>query len=263
MKISLSDLSVLLVEPSNMQSKAMDRLLRKRGIVDIEPVKTGHDAFEIIQSRAPDLVISSFYLDDMTGSDLVRAMRREEALARVPFMLVSSETRFEPLDPIRQAGVVSLISKLDIEANLDDALSATLDYLQPQELSLSAIDVEDVQLALIDDSRMARNHMRRTLEDLGFEKIHECQDGVQAQSLISEQNLDIVITDLHMPQMDGAELSQWIRNQSNQPELPIIAVTSDTDADQLARVIACGANQACTKPFDVNHLRALLTELLQ
>lgn len=241
----------------------MERLLRKRGIVDIEPVTTGHDAFEIIQSRAPDLVISSFYLDDMTGSDLVRAMRREAALARVPFMLVSSETRFEPLDPIRQAGVVSLISKLDVEANLDTALAATLEYLQPEELKLPAIDVEDVQVALIDDSRMARNHMRRTLEDLGFVRIHECEDGLEAQRLISEQNLDIVITDLHMPNLDGAELATWIRGHSSQPELPIIAVTSDTDDTQLSRVLSSGANQVCTKPFDVNHLRALLTELLK
>ncbi len=263
MKIQLSDLSVLLVEPSKMQARALSRLLNARSVQEIEIVSTGHEAFEIIQSRAPDLVISSLYLDDMTGSDLVRAMRREEALMRVPFMLISSETRFEPLDPIRQAGVVSLISKLDVEAGLDSALQATLKYLEPDELNLGDLDPEDVRVGLVDDSRMARNHMRRTLNDFGFQQIFEAEDGAQGQHLISEQNLDILITDLHMPHLDGAELSNWVRKDSNQPELGIIAVTSDDEPEQTQRVLQSGANAVCIKPFDLNHLRNLLTELLR
>lgn len=260
--MTLSDLAVLLVEPSKMQARALTQLLNERGVSTLEVVCDGHAAFEIIQSRTPDLVISSLYLDDMTGSDLVRAMRREESLMRVPFILISSETRFQPLDPIRQAGVVSLISKLDVQAGLDRALQATLEYLQPSELDLSALDVEDVRIGLVDDSRMARNHMRRTLVDFGFEKIYEAEDGLQGQALISEQNLDILITDLHMPGLDGAELTHWVRNRSRQRELRIIAVTSDADSEQGQRVLSAGANALCIKPFDLNHLRNLLTSLL-
>lgn len=246
-----------------MQARALSQLLTARNIQILETVQQGHEAFEIIQHRTPDLVISSLYLEDMTGSDLVRAMRRESSLARVPFILISSETRFEPLDPIRQAGVVSLISKLNVEADLDSALAATLDYLEPSELDLGDVDPEDVRIGLVDDSRMARNHMRRTLTDLGFERIFEATDGVEAQTLISEQNLDILITDLHMPTMDGAELTHWVRTQSSQSEIGIIAVTSDDDPEQRQRITDAGANHTCIKPFDLNHLRTLLSNLLR
>lgn len=264
MSLTPADLLILIVEPSLMQQKALSRLLEARGVKQIIAVQTGNEAFQLLQSDTPDLVISAYYLDDMTGSDLVRGMRREEAIAGVPFMLVSSETRFEPLDPIRQAGVVALINKRAPEDGLDEALAATLEYLQPNRIELNGGQFpEDIIVGLADDSRMARRHMTNTLNTLGFENIHCVEDGVQAQQLISEQTLDIMITDLHMPNVDGEQLSRWIRQESVQNSLPILAVTSDTDSHRLERVIAAGADHVCVKPFDINHLRSLLPKLLK
>ncbi|WP_420550403.1 response regulator [Litorivicinus lipolyticus] len=263
MSLALSDLLLLVVEPSSMQQKALSALLRARGVQHIVTAKTGNEAFTLLQSQTPDLVLSSFYLDDMTGSDLVRGMRREDALTHVPFVLVSSETRFEPLDPIRQAGVIALIDKRAPEQGLDEALAATLEYLQPSRIDLGNIDSEDVVIGLADDSRMARRHMLRTLNALGFERIHCVEDGAQAQQLIAEQNLDILITDLHMPNVDGEALCRWVRNESAQNSIPILAVTSDTDQQRLDSVMQAGANHVCTKPFDINHLRQLLPQLLK
>ena len=263
MSLTLPDLLILMVEPSAMQQKAICRLLATRGIVNVITAKTGNEAFEILQNETPDLVISAFYLDDMTGSDLVRAMRREEAIAGVPFMLMSSETRFEPLDPIRQAGVVALINKVAPEDGLDDALAATLEYLQPSRIDLGAVFPEDVIVGLADDSRMARKHMTNTLKVLGFENIHCVEDGVEAQTLISEQTLDIMITDLHMPNLDGEGLCKWIRQQSAQNSIPILAVTSDTDPERLQAVLDAGANHVCVKPFDINHLREILPSIIK
>lgn len=263
MSLSLSDLLILVVEPSSMQQKALSSLLRTRGVEHIVTAKTGNEAFALLQSQTPDLVVSAYYLDDMTGSDLVRGMRREEALARVPFMLVSSETRFEPLDPIRQAGVVALIDKRAAEDGLDEALAATLEYLQPTPIDLGTIDCEDVVIGLADDSRMARRHMVSTLNALGFERIHCVEDGLEAQRLIAEQNLDMLITDLHMPGMDGEALCRWVRSDSAQNSIPILAVTSDTNQDRLDLVLQAGANHVCIKPFDINHLRTLLPDLLK
>lgn len=262
MSLELSDLLVLLVEPSRTQRNAMTRLLNQRGVTQIEYADKGNQAFDAIQSQKPDLVISSLYLEDMTGSELVRAMRRDSELDRVPFVLISSETRFCPLDPVRQAGVVSIINKSDPENGLDAALINTLAYLEPSSIDLNGTDPEDVRIGIVDDSKMARNHMRKTLIDLGFRQIFEAEDGLDGQRLITEQILDIVVTDLHMPGLNGFEFCTWLRHHSSQPELPVLAVTSETDDELLDRLTAAGADELCVKPFDISHLRTLLPKLL-
>ena len=80
------------------------------------------------------------HLPDMTGIDLVPAMRAEEALAALPFALVSSETRPQVLDPVRQSGACAILPKPFSAEQLATALRSALDFLNP-DLQLS-VDVD-------------------------------------------------------------------------------------------------------------------------
>ena len=71
----ISDLNVILVEPSHTQSKIIISELEFAGILNITNVKTGYTAIDEMCDFKPDLVISSMYLEDMTGSDLVHNNR--------------------------------------------------------------------------------------------------------------------------------------------------------------------------------------------
>ena len=84
---SLADLSVLLVEPSSMQAHLVQRMLENQGVRKVIHVGSAHAALTALQA-AHDLtvVISSLYLPDLAGTDLVAAMRAEPALDTVPFL---------------------------------------------------------------------------------------------------------------------------------------------------------------------------------
>ena len=261
--LTIGDLSILLVEPSATQLKVILTRLNEEGVRHVEGAATGAEALEVMQRFQPDLVVSAMYLPDMTATELVLAMRQSENLQAVPFMLVSSESHYDLLDPIRQAGVVAILPKPFRHEDLQRALRAALEYIDPQEIELEEFDAGELQLLLVDDSVLARNHMKRVLESVGITHITTAQDGKEGLRLFSEQHFDVIITDLNMPVMDGREMAERIRTDLGNTYIPIIVTTSEHDIARLTSVERAGVSAICDKPFDPAGLRDILIRALR
>ena len=260
--ISLSDLSVVLVEPSHMQARLVRRMLEHQGIRQVIEVETACAALAALRENHEQVVVlSSLYLPDLAGTELVTAMRAERALETVPFILVSSETRPQVLEPVRQSGACSIVAKPFSEQQLARALFAAADYLNPPG-DLEAAEIESLRVLLVDDSLASRRHLRRLLEELGIERIIEAADGKEAVGLLQETMVDLVITDYNMPEMDGRELTQYIRTQSWQNTVPVLMVTSEQNAGRLAAVERAGVSAVCDKPFEAGTIRRLISDAL-
>lgn len=260
---SLAELSVLLVEPSHMQAGLVSRMLEHQGIRHVQVVTSAQAALAALNDHAGDgtVVISSLYLPDMPGTDLVMAMRADEALEGIPFILVSSETRPQVLEPIRQSGACSIVGKPFTEQQLSRALFAAADYLNPPA-DLDLAEVEGMRVLIVDDSLASRHHLRRLLEELGIERITEAEDGKQAVTILADTMFDLVITDYNMPEMDGRELTEYIRTQSWQAEVPVLMVTSEQNMGRLAAVERAGVSAICDKPFEAGSIRRLISDAL-
>ena len=257
------NLSILLVEPSHTQRRIIEQQCNELGLQHIQTADTGEAALAHMRLDKPDVVISSLYLPDMTGTDLVFAMRDDEALLEIAFMLISSETRLDVLDPIRQSGAVAILPKPFSVDDLQTALNATLDYLETPQFDLQEIDAEIVKVLIVDDSSMSRNHLRRLLEAVGIEHITEAGDGAEGADLINQHYYDLVISDYNMPHMNGQELLDFIRQQSGQPGLPVLMVTSESNQSRLAAVQQSGVSAICDKPFNSETIYQLLQQTLQ
>jgi two-component system chemotaxis response regulator CheY len=83
--------------------------------------------------------------------------------------LVSSVTDIKQLDAVRQAGVVAILPKPFVTKNLELALKTSLSHLNPEELALNSTETDDLRIILVDDSALARKHIRRTLSSMGLE----------------------------------------------------------------------------------------------
>ena len=260
--VSIADISIILVEPSSTQRKLIVNSLDESGVREIEAVKTGEIALERIAASYPDLVISSMYLEDMTGTDLVTHMRNNFDLKDIPFMLISSEKRFKLLDPIRQAGVVAILPKPFHHSDLQRALDSTLDFVRPEELVLKNVDISQLKVMVVDDSRMARRHIQRVLGDMGIENITMAENGREAVRLFDESAFDLIVTDLNMPEMDGNELVNYIRQQSDHPDTPVMMVTSEDNNARLANIEQSGVSAICDKPFEPADVRNTLMRVL-
>ena len=169
--LSLSEISIILVEPSDTQRKIIIKQLTAADIINVEAVGSVKQALDIITKHGADLIVSAMYFEDGTGLDIIKQIKNDDTLASTPFMLISSESRAEKLEEFKQSGVAAILPKPFTPEHLAKALKASLDLINSDELELELFDVRDVRVLLVDDSKLARNHIRRVLNSLGLQKI--------------------------------------------------------------------------------------------
>ena len=261
MHVSIGDLNVFLVEPSTTQFTVIAGELQKLGVTRIQQFVSGEAALTAMAKLPPSVVISSLYLPDRLGTELIQAMRNDAELEHIPFILVSSETRAQVLEPIRQSGACAILPKPFNAAQLQRALEASLDLLNPEQVLKVPIDLDSFRVLIVDDSGMARRHIRHVLENLGIENIVEAANGREAVGLLSETMFDFVVTDYNMPEMDGKELVEYIRTQSWQNFVPILMVTSEGNAGRLAAIEQAGVSAICDKPFEPRTVQQLIEKV--
>ncbi len=263
-QIDITELSILLVEPSKTQSKVITNHLTSEGVANIETAINGKEVFQSLSNHLPDLIISSLYLPDMTATEMVESIKKSSHTKDIPVMLISSETKFNALDPIRQAGVIAILPKPFNHEDIERALHTTLDYLDPDEISLKNYNIEDIRVLLVDDSLMARKHVARVLHNIGIREITEARDGKEGIEIFeqSDESFDLIVTDYNMPVMDGEELIHYIRSELDNPFIPILMVTSEDNETQLNNVHQAGVSAICDKPFEPETIKQLLFKVL-
>jgi len=260
--IPLDGLSVLLVEPSPTQHKIIIDHLYIAGIRHIEWVKTGQEAIDHMNSNPSDITISSMHLKDITGTELIQKMRDTPNLSEIPFMLISSETHYRYLEPIRQAGTIALLPKPFNQEQLNTALQSALLYFSSESINTGSIEVEQLNTLIVDDSITSLNHITRILTNLGFTRITQAKNGVEAVEILQDEFFDLIVTDYNMPEMNGDELIEHVRTKSNQSSIPILMVSSESDESRIANVQKSGVSAICNKPFDANTVKHILENIL-
>lgn len=258
---SYSQLQVLLVEPSHTQQLIINNFLRNAGVTNVICINSGSEALRQIPKILPELIISAMYLPDMTGEDLVHAIRATPESYTMAFLLISSETKLEYLEPIRQAGAIAILPKPFTQQQLDFALQATLDYLHPDTIKLEHFNTEDLQVLLVDDSALFLKFLTHILIDFGIEHITTAKDGSEAWAKLQTHYFDLIITDYNMPKMDGLQLVNQIRD-NQQSSVPILMVTSEQNEARLAAIKQAGVSAVLDKPFEPDLIKNLIIRLL-
>ena len=258
----ISDLSISVIEPSSMQWRVIQQHLNEMGVMNIDHFIDGKTALNDMRKYQPDLVISTMHLPDITATDLVQVMRQDGDLEGIPFMVISSEDSDEYLEPIRQAGVVAILPKPFDQAILTKALYSTLEFIEPDKTELSDINIDELHVLVVDDSSTARKHISRVLTNLGVENLTIAVNGREAADILADNFFDLIVTDYNMPEMNGKELAEYVRNESQQSQVPILMVTSEANHDHLADIKKSGVSAICDKPFEPGEVKQLIREIM-
>lgn len=262
--MNYSELFVLIVEPSRVQRTIIINHLKSFGIENIDTYSEGRAALDAIHHQVPDIVLSSMHLPDMTGTDIVNEMRQDPSLCDVTFFLVSSETHYRYLEPIRQAGAIAILPKPFTRKDLGIALQSTLHYLvdldTPDEGRLEAF--ENIKILLVDDSLVSRKYFHTILDNLGVHSVVEAIDGAEAINTLKQQSFDLIISDYNMPNIDGREMVEYIRNHGEQSTIPVMMITSEQNKNQLAAIQNAGVSALCAKPLSYDVLKKVIEQLV-
>lgn len=116
-------------------------------------------------------------------------------------------------------------------------------------------------IVTVDDSASVRQMVAFTLKGAGFDVI-ECQDGQDALDKINGSGVDMVITDLNMPNMNGLELIRALRSKGEYKFTPIVFLTTESQAEKKAEAKSAGATGWIVKPFKPEQLLAVIKKVL-
>lgn len=116
-------------------------------------------------------------------------------------------------------------------------------------------------ILLVDDSTSMREMVSFTLREAGH-KINEAEDGVEALEFAKSQGVDLVITDVNMPNMDGITLTAELRNLDAYKFIPILILTTETGTDKKQQGRVAGATGWIEKPFDPDNLLSTVNKVL-
>jgi len=109
------------------------------------------------------------------------------------------------------------------------------------------------KVLVVDDSVTMRNMLTVSMKEEGFEVI-AAEDGVSALEVIGDNKLDLVITDINMPNMDGIELIKRLRSHDTTKYTPILVVTTEGGENTKRDGKAAGATGWIVKPFQPDTL---------
>jgi two-component system chemotaxis response regulator CheY len=108
-------------------------------------------------------------------------------------------------------------------------------------------------ILVADDSPTIRKFVSFTLSARGYKIISAC-DGMEALEKLPSEEIDLIITDLNMPNVDGFELIRTVRGNDDYESIPIIILSSLGSENDVDEGLNCGANSYLKKPFDPNRI---------
>ncbi|WP_420410598.1 response regulator [Hoeflea sp.] len=109
----------------------------------------------------------------------------------------------------------------------------------------------------VDDSRTIRNMLLVTLNNAGFDTV-QAEDGVEGLEVLEESDPDVIVTDINMPRLDGFGFIEGVRQNDRFRAIPILVLTTESDAEKKNRAREAGATGWIVKPFDPSKLIAAI-----
>ena len=105
-------------------------------------------------------------------------------------------------------------------------------------------------LLIVDDNEIVIRTLHRLLDEEGY-RILTAQDGRQALACVEEEDVDLVVLDVNMPDLDGVSVLRLLRQDYPPEELPVIMATANGHSDDIVQAFQLGANDYITKPLDL------------
>src|SRR5262249_26529319 len=122
-----------------------------------------------------------------------------------------------------------------------------------------------LHVLIVDDSPAMRSFIRRVVElsGLGVTAYLEAGDGAEALRLLRAEQVNVILTDINMPGMDGEQFVSRLQQEPTLARIPVVVVSTDATVGRMERMLTLGARGYVTKPFSPELLREELERVLE
>ena len=217
--------------------------------------QTGESCLKDLGQSFPDLILMGAELPDTECVALSGKIKSQSEFLLVPIIVVSSIRSMELKRSCFQAGVTDFILKNCTQAFLLERVNNVIQRKETLQFC-QHISGERFNVLVAEDSLALLALYGQMLEQLGCNPIL-CPNGQDAwRELQKHDDIDLILTDIEMPEMDGREFTHLVRSCSTYDQVPLIVVTQHDQEELLCELLSDGANDYITKPFSHEELRA-------
>lgn len=118
-------------------------------------------------------------------------------------------------------------------------------------------------ILITDDSTALRAMLVSIIESLGDFRIVEAANGFEALRLLPREHVDLIFTDINMPDINGLELISYLRNNPNYRDIPVVIISTEGSQGDIEKGRLLGANEYVVKPFDCSALKNIIVKYLE
>ena len=123
----------------------------------------------------------------------------------------------------------------------------------------------DSDVLVVDDSAAIRKILTRVLRQTGMaiQTIHEAGDGQEALAVMALHRVDLVLSDINMPKMDGLQLLASLKASPQWQNIPVVMITTEGGETKVAEAVKLGAAGYVRKPFTADQIKEKLVGILE
>ncbi|WP_020618827.1 response regulator [Paenibacillus daejeonensis] len=259
---------LLVVEDDLAQRNSIVELIGHDDVL-ITAVSTGREALTELKGAHYDCMVLDLGLPDISGFELLDAIRKEEGLSDLPVIVYTGREldKKEELRLKRYAGTIIVKDVKSPERLLDETTlflhRVEADMPEDKRNMLRKLhNIESIfegrNILIVDDDVRNVFALSSVLENYRM-NISFAENGVEAlQQLEKQGDFDLVLMDIMMPEMDGYEAMREIRSMPKYDKLPIIAITAKAMKDDRDKCIEAGASDYIAKPVNTEQLLSLM-----
>jgi two-component system, chemotaxis family, chemotaxis protein CheY len=124
--------------------------------------------------------------------------------------------------------------------------------------------MSEIRTLIVDDSSVMRKIVERALRQAGLDAlvVHEAGSGAEGIEVLKKEKVDIILSDINMPVMDGLEFLRQLKAQSLATGVPVIMITTESSEEHVKQAIQAGAVGYIRKPFTAEQVKERVLPLL-
>ena len=117
--------------------------------------------------------------------------------------------------------------------------------------------MNQIKALIVDDSSVMRKIVERSLRQAGIDLslVIEAGNGADALNLLKDQAVDLILSDINMPVMDGLEFVKQLQQQGLAANVPVVMITTEGSESNVVQALSCGARGYIRKPFTPEEVR--------
>jgi len=125
--------------------------------------------------------------------------------------------------------------------------------------------MSEIRALIVDDSSVMRKIVERALRQAGLDlkEVHEAGSGVEGLEVLRARSVDLILSDINMPSMDGLEFLRQIRAQNLAAGVPVVMITTESSEEHVKQAIQAGAHGYIRKPFTPDQVKERVLPLVK